>query len=106
MRFSLAAILIAVFTLTPFSIASARAAQAQKRDAKAEPGGQDEGTVKLDQTLVTVPVVVSDRNGLYIHDLGKNDFTVYEDGVRQELIFFATVSEPFHVVLMLDTSAS
>ena len=106
MRFSLAAILIAVFALTPFSIASARAAQSQKRDAKSEPAGQDEGTVKLDQTLVTVPVVASDRNGLYVHDLVKNDFTVYEDGVQQELVFFATVSEPFHVVLMLDTSAS
>ena len=30
----------------------------------------------------------------------------YEDGVEQKLVFFATIKEPFHVVLMLDTSAS
>jgi hypothetical protein len=93
MRLSLAAILIAIFALTPVSDASARARQ-------------DDATVKLNSTLVMVPVVASDRNGVYIHDLGKKDFTLYEDGVEQEVIFFATVSEPFHVVLMLDTSAS
>jgi hypothetical protein len=93
MRLSLAAILIATFALTPAPNAGARA-------------GQDEGTVKLNATLVMVPVVASDRNGVYIHDLGKKDFTIYEDGVEQELVFFATVSEPFHLVLMLDTSAS
>jgi VWFA-related protein len=36
----------------------------------------------------------------------KDEFTLLEDGVRQELAFFATVTQPFTVVLMLDTSAS
>lgn len=62
--------------------------------------------IKLDSTLVTVPVIASDRNGLYIADLKAAELTVYEDGVEQEVAYFATVKEPFHVVLIIDTSAS
>ena len=62
--------------------------------------------VKTDTNLVTVPVIAVNSDGVYIPDLSKTDFGVEEDGVKQEISFFATVSEPFHVVLMLDTSAS
>jgi VWFA-related protein len=62
--------------------------------------------LKLETTLVTVPVVASDKNGNYIPDLKKEDFTISEDGVNQEIAFFAAVKEPFNVVLMLDMSAS
>jgi Mg-chelatase subunit ChlD len=72
--------------------------------AKAE--APDPDAIKLDATLVTVPVVASDRNGLYIPDLKAEEFTIFEDGIKQEVAYFATVKEPFHVVLMLDTSAS
>jgi Mg-chelatase subunit ChlD len=63
-------------------------------------------TLKTDTNLVTVPVITTDRNGLYIPDLKQDEFSVYEDAVQQKIAFFATVSAPFHVVLMLDTSAS
>lgn len=63
-------------------------------------------TVKIDTNLVTVPVIATTPNGLYLPDLQQNEFSVSEDGVNQEVAFFATVSAPFHVVLMLDTSAS
>jgi VWFA-related protein len=62
--------------------------------------------LKLETTVVTVPVVASDKNGNYIPDLKKEDFTISEDGVNQEIAFFAAVKEPFNVVLMLDMSAS
>lgn len=74
---------------------------ASKRDDE-----QDTDGVKLGTTLVTVPVIASDRNGIYIPDLKKEEFTLYEEGAKQEIVFFATVKEPFQVVLMLDTSAS
>jgi hypothetical protein len=63
-------------------------------------------TLKIETDLVMVPVIATDRNGLYIPDLLKNDFSISEDGVPQEIAFFATISVPFNVVLMLDTSAS
>jgi Mg-chelatase subunit ChlD len=83
--------------------------EAQPKTADAESkrdDSQDADAIKLGTTLVTVPVIASDRNGLYIPDLKKEDFTLNEDGVKQEIVFFATIKEPFHVVLMLDTSAS
>jgi VWFA-related protein len=62
--------------------------------------------IRIDTTLVTVPVIASDRNDVYVHDLQQAEFSLYEDGVKQEIVFFATIKTPFHVVLMLDTSAS
>jgi len=67
---------------------------------------KDIETLKTDTNLVTVPVIATDRSGLYIANLTKDDFTIREDGVQQEIAFFAQTSAPFHVVLMLDTSAS
>ncbi len=68
--------------------------------------GQETETVKIETNLVTVPVVASTRGGVYVPDMRQDEFTIFEDGVQQELTFFATVTEPFHVVLMIDTSAS
>src|SRR5262245_64367042 len=62
--------------------------------------------IRLDTDLVTVPVIASDRADVYVPDLTKDEFTVYEDGVKQEIEFFSAVRTPFSVALMLDTSAS
>lgn len=62
--------------------------------------------LKTDTDLVTVPVIATNRGGLYVPDLAKEEFTITEDGVQQQIEFFAQTSAPFHVVLMLDTSAS
>lgn len=67
---------------------------------------QASDSYKIDTNLVTIPVIASTRSGLYVADLRKEDFSIFEDGVKQELAFFATVNAPFHVVLTLDTSAS
>lgn len=67
---------------------------------------QETETVKIETNLVTVPVIVSTRGGIYVPDMRQDEFRILEDGVEQEVSFFATVTEPFHVVLMIDTSAS
>ena len=56
--------------------------------------------------FVSVPVVVSDSEGHYIPGLKKDDFTVYQDGVKQKITFFSTYNEPLKIALMLDTSKS
>jgi VWFA-related protein len=58
------------------------------------------------KTLVSVPVSVSDREGRYIAGLKKSDFTVYQNGVAQEIDFFATEEEPVSIALLIDTSGS
>src|SRR5205085_7738215 len=80
----------------------------QKNDdeAQRDANQQDVETIKVETNLVTVPVVVSDRSDKYIPDLKQEDFTLFQDGMKQEISFFETVTAPFNVVLMLDTSAS
>jgi Ca-activated chloride channel family protein len=66
-----------------------------------------EGDVlRVNTTVVTVPVSVTDRTGRYIADLSKEEFRIFENGLEQEIAYFATVEKPFTVVLMLDTSSS
>lgn len=71
-----------------------------------QPDQQDIETVKTDTNLVTVPVIAMTREGNYVPDLRQEDFSVSEDGEPQQPAFFATVTAPFHVVLLLDTSGS
>lgn len=76
-------------------------------DANAGPEEVEAGDViKVDTTLVTLPVSVTDRNGRYIPNLTKGDFRLWEDGVEQQVAFFSSVDKPFSVVLVLDTSGS
>jgi Ca-activated chloride channel family protein len=56
--------------------------------------------------VINLNVSVTDARGRYITDLTKNDFAVFEDGVRQELSIFNHEDIPISLVLMLDTSAS
>jgi Ca-activated chloride channel family protein len=62
--------------------------------------------VRVNTTLVTIPVSVMDRDGRYAPNLRKEDFRLWEDGVEQQIAFFQTVDKPFSVVLMIDTSGS
>lgn len=71
-----------------------------------EPPQTEFETLKIDTNLVTVPVIASSRDGLYISDLRKEEFSLTEDSVAQQIAFLATVNTPFHLVLLLDTSAS
>jgi Ca-activated chloride channel family protein len=73
------------------------------------PSQQDDGqeeTIKLDATLVNIPILVSDRSNRYISSLNAKDFLLYEDGVQQEVAFFGNERVPFTVALLLDMSPS
>jgi VWFA-related protein len=67
-------------------------------------GGDD--VVKVETNLITIPVSVFDRHGLYIPNLKKEDFKIFEDGKEQTIEYFGTSEKPFTVVLLLDTSPS
>lgn len=106
MRLNLIAFcLFVAFFLCPSAITRAQNEQSQEKPAASEEA-QDGETIKIDTNLVVVPVVANNRNGVYIPDLQKDEFTLFEDGAKQEVVFFAPTTAPFHVVLMLDTSAS
>jgi Ca-activated chloride channel family protein len=56
--------------------------------------------------LVSLSVTVTDTANRYVTDLGVGDFSVYEDGVKQEVTFFNRSNLPFAVSLLFDSSAS
>ncbi len=62
--------------------------------------------IKVDTTLVTIPVSVFDNGGRFISGLNKDDFRIFEDGQAQQIEVFATTEQPFTVVLLLDVSRS
>ncbi|HEV7860436.1 MAG TPA: VWA domain-containing protein [Pyrinomonadaceae bacterium] len=62
--------------------------------------------LRVETSLVTVPVSVMDRSGKYIPSLTREDFHIFEDGVEQRISYFATVDQPFTVALLMDTSRS
>ncbi|HEV2914955.1 MAG TPA: VWA domain-containing protein [Pyrinomonadaceae bacterium] len=75
--------------------------------ANNEPEEVGEGDiVRVNTTLVTVPVSVMDRAGKYVPDLRQENFRIFEDGVEQEVKYFASVEKPFTVALVIDTSGS
>jgi len=62
--------------------------------------------IKVSTTLVSVPVIVSDRLGRYIPDLVQKDFNLLQDDVEQKIDFFAAAEEPINIALLIDTSQS
>ncbi|HEY3102765.1 MAG TPA: VWA domain-containing protein [Pyrinomonadaceae bacterium] len=75
--------------------------------AEPTPEEVDEGdVVRVDTTLVTVPVSVLDRQGRFIPNLKREDFTLLENGEEQSIAYFEPAEKPFTVALLLDTSAS
>ncbi|HEY6328774.1 MAG TPA: VWA domain-containing protein [Blastocatellia bacterium] len=63
--------------------------------------------IKLQTTLVQVPVVATDAaGGRYVTDLRKDEFEIYENGTKQEIDLFASSEIPITVALLLDSSGS
>jgi Ca-activated chloride channel family protein len=56
--------------------------------------------------LVNLYLVVRDRGGQYVTDLGRDDFRVFENRRPQTINRFSTTHKPLRVGIVLDTSAT
>src|SRR5437899_3066689 len=84
-------------------------ANASPTDQQQKPSAEEvsEGdVVRVETQLVTVPAVVTDRNGHPLTALRAENFVVFEDGKAERLTNFATTEAPFEIALLLDTSGS
>lgn len=70
---------------------------AQQRQAPAFRSGID---------IVSLNITVTDSSNRYITDLDLGDFSVFEDGVKQDVTFFSRQQQPIALSLLLDSSAS
>ena len=56
--------------------------------------------------IVSLNVTATDGSNHYVTDLAENEFSVFEDGVKQNITFFSRRQQPIALSLLLDSSAS
>jgi Ca-activated chloride channel family protein len=62
--------------------------------------------LKIDTELVNLNVVVTDKSGQRVRGLVKDDFEVFDDGVKQEISHFVAEERPLKLALLFDISIS
>ena len=65
-----------------------------------------QGTFKAAIDVVSLNVTAMDVTNHYVTDLDEKNFSVFEDGVKQDLSFFTRKQQPIALSLLLDSSAS
>ncbi len=70
------------------------------------PGKQEPQVFRANIDVVSLNITVVDGENHYVTDLSESDFSVFEDGAKQELIYFNRTSLPIALSLLIDTSAS
>jgi VWFA-related protein len=97
-------LLLLLLGLAAWAIAHPAQSPKSQGDKKA-PAASDQA-IRVEVDMVSLPVVVTTREGRRITDLQKSDFAVFEDGIQQEIAGFSPTDEPVTIALLIDTSGS
>jgi Ca-activated chloride channel homolog len=65
-----------------------------------------QGTFRSAVDLVSLNVVVTDAHDRFVTGLAQQNFSVFEDGIQQDVSFFAATNVPLDLAILLDTSSS
>jgi Ca-activated chloride channel homolog len=65
-----------------------------------------QGTFRSRVDLVSLNVIVTDNRDRFVTGLGQNDFSIFEDGIQQDVSFFAAANVPLDLAILLDVSSS
>src|SRR6185369_4069120 len=68
--------------------------------------GMPDYSIKVDTALVTVPVLVTTKDGQFIPGLKQDNFRVLEDGVPQKISTFNQAEAPITAVLLVEYAAT
>src|ERR1044072_2724281 len=90
-----------LFSASVLVAQSSNGTRPRRTDGTKAPVGSDQtgpvedsdDVIKVDTTLVTIPVSVFDQGGRFISGLNKNDFRIFEDGQAPQIEVFATTEE-------------
>jgi VWFA-related protein len=77
-----------------------------EKDAKQSDAERRAASIRIDTTLVQIPVTVTDPLNRFVTGLEKEHFKVYEDKVEQTIAQFSSEDAPLSVGLVFDTSGS
>jgi VWFA-related protein len=68
--------------------------------------GMPDYSIHVDVPLVTVPVMVTTKNGQFISNLKKQNFKVFEDGVPQTISDFKIEEAPITAVMLIEFAST
>lgn len=77
-----------------------------KETKKAEPVDPKRPDIRVDTTLVLIPVAVLDPLRKFVTGLDKENFKLYEDKTEQEIVSFSSEDAPLSICIVFDTSGS
>jgi VWFA-related protein len=94
-------------TTTPPAPAPAAPAPAPPAgNAPQSPADRQRPSFRAGIDIVSLNVTVTDSASHYVTDLAEADFSVFEDGIKQNVTFFSRRQQPIALSLLLDSSAS
>src|SRR2546423_15721720 len=67
---------------------------------------QDRPRFQSSVDVVTVTATVTDKDGRFVAGLGKDDFTIFEDGQPRDVSYCGEESSPVSLAILLDASGS
>jgi VWFA-related protein len=67
---------------------------------------EDRYQFRVTVDLISLNVTVTDARSRFVTELLQKDFSVYEDGISQEISVFSREDLPIRMMLLMDTSAS
>ena len=79
---------------------------ASTKSVEVKPYLHDKDAIRIETRLVNLNIKAMDRAGQPLVNLKPEDFTIYEDGVKQEVSHFKPVNAPVNLILLLDLSGS
>lgn len=62
--------------------------------------------IRVDTTVVLIPVSVTDQRARFVTGLEKENFVLLEDKVEQEIAYFSSEDAPLSIGIVFDTSGS
>lgn len=66
----------------------------------------DDPVVKVDSSTVMLNATIFDTGGKVMSGLTREQFSIFEDGVKQNISYFSAAETPFAAVILIDTSGS
>ncbi len=97
--------LIAIATIA-LSFSVLLLAQTPQQPSDLQKQGNKDFVLKVDTTLIQVPVSVHDKDGRPVNNLTKDLFQVFEDKVQQLITLFKHEDVPLSLGLVIDNSGS
>ncbi|MFQ5664093.1 MAG: VWA domain-containing protein, partial [Terriglobia bacterium] len=91
-------------TLLAVALAAAPTLRGQQPPARPDSPPPEEYRVRVEVELVTAPLVAHDSRGEFVYNLRRDEITLLDNGIPQQLRAFELASQPISLVMLFDTA--